>query len=567
MRFNKLLLIIILTLCLISCSKDDTPPPPPPEQLVTNAVLEGLLGQPILIQGENFSLEKLQVFFDLERAQINLISPILIEVVVPRTLKRPNPTLKVINLVTNKDILNTTFMLKAPKITKYSDNQITFNETLVIHGENFDVNEDDVVVYINDEKVQLLRSSFDQIEIYIPFNLKDADLKVKVKTQLQEVMSSGQLSLRAPVIEDVQNDMVWLGGNLNISGSNFNPVEKYGEVLVNGVKSHYTAQNSKLSISVPLGPFSEFQITNITYKTAGLVTSYNVPLDIGNVGVMVDLNPNLISDVVVYNGKGYAFSSDYLNSNDTMHTVEMREFSPETETWTKVEGVDFQGYINGVVFDNSNSLYLYKGSDDNKNELTKLNLDTFTETKINIPFHESLSRATMFSIDGDLFVINGWTYENNQSIVSNKRYRYKSDIDQWEEITSDLFTDTFWQESIYNLNFHKGDLYFSRNTDTGIYRLNADFSVTKMPGTIMLFSYGNSIIGRQTNIVNERMRLYNIFDVSNSIELAFGGTYNSAGWFFVLNDTIYYHKRGWLYDGNVELATYKLKKELLHEIL
>lgn len=565
MSLNKLILIFILTLCLFSCSNDDNAAPP--EQLVTNAELNGILGEKITIEGENFMPNKLQVFFDLEKSQINFLSPELIEITVPRTLKRFNPTLKVINLTTNEDILNETFTLRAPKITGFGENNITFDETLVINGENFDIQEDFVEVYVNDEKAQLIRTNYNQLEVLIPYKITDASLTVKVKSQIQEAISTGQLTLRSPEIKNVTNDIAWLGGNLSISGINFNPVYEFGEVFVNGVKSHFTSQNKSLYIDVPLGPYSDFKITNITYVTAGLTTSFDIDLDIGNVGVMVDLNANLNSEVVVYNNKGYVFTSEKVNSNDDMPTIELHEFSPETEKWVKVENFGFQGYLNAMVFDNDSNIYLYKGIATSVNELTKLNLNTFTETKIDIPFHESLSQSAMFCNDGDLFVLNGMIYENNQSIVSNKKYHYKSDFQQWEEITSNLFNDTVWGKSIERMIFHNGNLYFSRIADNGIYRLNADYSVTLMPGTIMLFSYGTSLIGRRSNIVNERMRLYDIFDVTNGIDLVFGGTYNSAGWFFVINDNIYYHKRGWLYDGKVELATYKLKKELINEIL
>ncbi|KAB1071347.1 hypothetical protein F6U93_01070 [Tamlana haliotis] len=565
MRFNKLLIILMLTLHVFSCSNDDNDTPP--EQLVTKVELNGVLGEKISIQGENFEPNKLQVFFDLEKAQINFLSPELIEVIVPRTLERSNPTIKVINLITNKDILNENFTLRAPKISGFGGNQITFNETLVINGENFDIQKDFVEVYVNDEKAQLIHTNYDQLEVLIPHKITEASLTIKVKSQLQEAISTGLLTLRPPEIQNIINDVAWLRGNLTISGINFNPEYEYGEVFVNGVKSHFSSQNTSLFIDVPLGPYSDFKITNITYSTAGLTTSFDLDVDIENVGVMVDLCPNLNGDVVVYNNKGYIFTSKKVNSNDTMQTIEMLEFSPETEKWTKVESFGFQGYINNVVFDNDSNIYLYKGEGTNGNELTKLNLNTFTETKIDIPFHQSLSHSAIFCNDGDLFVLNGMTYENDQSIVSNKKYRYKSDVQQWEEITSNLFSDTVWKKSVVKKIFHNGNLYFSSSANTSIYRLNADYSVTIMPGTNMLFSYGTSLIGRRSNIVNERMRLYNIFDETNGIDLAFGDTYHSAGRFFVINDNIYYHKSGWLYDGKVELATYKLKKELINEIL
>ena len=88
---------ILLTFILSSCNSEEekityTPP------ILVSYPETGLLGQPISFEIENFTPDKLQVFFDLEEAQVNYVSDTKIMVIVPRTIKRSNPTLKIIDL-------------------------------------------------------------------------------------------------------------------------------------------------------------------------------------------------------------------------------------------------------------------------------------------------------------------------------------------------------------------------------------------------------------------------------------------------------------------------------------
>src|SRR6187402_1941569 len=97
---NIISLFILLTFILNSCTStsDDAKYVPPTLVSFPEA---GLLGQPIKIQIENFQVDKLQVFFDSEKVQVNYVSDNEIMVVVPRTIKTNNPTLKIIDLNEN----------------------------------------------------------------------------------------------------------------------------------------------------------------------------------------------------------------------------------------------------------------------------------------------------------------------------------------------------------------------------------------------------------------------------------------------------------------------------------
>lgn len=203
------ILLISLTFILNSCSSSSEETKYVPPTLV-NFPETGLLGQPLTIQIENFQIDKLQVFFDTEEAQVNYVSDNEITVIVPRTIKTSTPTLKVIDLNENKTILEKTFSLKKPVISSYSSENVTFNETFTINGENFDTLKDFISVTVNNEIATIINTDYNKIEIQIPNKIKTSNLEIKVRAQFQEVTSTLPLHLKSPTIYGINNSAAWI---------------------------------------------------------------------------------------------------------------------------------------------------------------------------------------------------------------------------------------------------------------------------------------------------------------------------------------------------------------------
>lgn len=306
-NINKTIAIsfILLTFILNSCSSEDAKYIPP---TLVSFPETGLLGQPVTIQIENFQVDKLQVFFDLEKAQINYVSDKEIIVIVPRTIKTNNPTLKIIDLNENKTILEKAFSLKKPTINKYSSDSVTFNETFTIYGENFDTSKDFVSVTVNDKTATIVNVAYDKIEIQIPNEITTSELQVKIRAQLQETTSALSLLLKKPVINGIQNSVAWIGSELKVSGQNFNPNFKFGEVAINGIPCYFSSTNNELSVTIPPGPYQDFKITNVTYKTAGLTSSHDFAIPIQNYYIMVAGTEGYSDQTIfVHNNKAYQF--------------------------------------------------------------------------------------------------------------------------------------------------------------------------------------------------------------------------------------------------------------------
>lgn len=296
--------LLFLTFIFSSCSSDSEAS----SSVIIDYPEQGVLGQAITIQ-LNYVPEggNIQVFFDQEETDVNYLSETEISVVVPRSITTNTPQLKIIDLVTNETILNATFSLKTPIINSYSVNEITFNQILSIYGENFDVIEDDIKVYVNNQLADIISANYNEIQLMIPFAISNSNLQIKVVAQRQEVNSNIGLQLSSPVISNVTSPIAWITGQLIVIGSNFNPNDQFGQVFLNGVPCYFTASNTQLSITMPPGPFSDFHVNSITYITAGLTTSYNSNVPIGNDAIMVDYidNTGFQHEIFVHNNMGY----------------------------------------------------------------------------------------------------------------------------------------------------------------------------------------------------------------------------------------------------------------------
>lgn len=559
MKIHSLLFGLFFIMLLSSCSKNEEPVILVPS--VTNYPKSGVLGELIKIDGKNFQPEKIQVFFDEEKAQLHSFSEDGILFFVPITLKRYNPTLKVINLKTNENILEETFLLKKPVIKGFNTSKISFDENLIINGENFDDNSNFIEVYVNNEKAKIIRADYTKLEIQIPYKINTSSLDIQVKAQLQETAINKQVSLRKPVIETVKNSTIRLRNTLEISGKYFNPRKEYGEIYINDIKSHFTIFNSNIRITVPQGPYKEFKISKITYKTADLETNFTTNVKILDNGILVDyFDQGHFGNFVTYNNKAYAFSSQKVHSSDNNPTVELFEFTETEEKWKKINGIKFRGYIKEMIYDNNHSIYLFITTKLNFSELFKIDLTDFSVEKIATPFDASLRDARMFHFKDHLYVLYGATYINNQTVKTTKNYKYAPAEKKWTVLDSTLFTDSLWKNTFFESKYHKNILY--TRIGNSIYRLEDNLTLTHIKGGMFLFSYQNTLLCRTAT----SGAVFYVFDALNPAKDV-SIQWNSGGFFFALNNNIYFHDKAANYNGNVLQGTFRLKKELLHEIL
>lgn len=556
---------ILLTFILSSCSSEDAKYIPP---TLVSFPETGLLGQPVKIQIENFQVDKLQVFFDLEKAQVNYISDKEIMVMVPRTIKTNNPTLKIIDLNENKTILEKAFSLKKPVIRSYNSDNVNFNETFIINGENFDILKDFVSVTVNDKIATIINVAYDKIEIQIPNEITTPELQVKVRTQLQETTSTLPLHLKKPVITGIQNSVAWIGTELKVYGQNFNPNFKFGEVYINGILCYFSSTNNELSVSIPPGPYQDFKITNVTYKTAGFSYSYDCDIPIRNDALMVDYmdSGNITHTIFECNGKAYAFQSVEEGVYDFDYDYKLLEFSPITEKWTELSTFKYKGYLADVVYDGNNTVYLYKKSQAKQEfSLTKLNLNTFEEVAINLPFGNKIFNPILFAYRDNLYMLSGLNIIDSNVTVRNQKYKYSDSTNSWSVLPDSAFSSLPLVSSSgtgkCQYLFSGNDIYISIFSNfRSTYKITPDLNVTEYRLYSFCFDYANAIIGKQ---INYNDYLFNInTNVSKPID-----NYSLFGYsesFFTLNKEIYYLRNSWTGYYQNKIYTQKLRKEILN---
>lgn len=562
------LILILLTFILNSCSSEEPKYVPP---TLVNFPETGLLGQSIVIEVENVEIGKLQVFFDSEEAQVNYVSDKEIMVIVPRTIKTNTPTLKVIDLNENKTILNKTFSLKKPVISTYSKDKITFNETFTIYGENFDILKDFITVSVNNENATIVNVAYNKIEIQIPTKIKTANLEIKVKAQLQEVTSTLPLLLESPMISGINNSSAWLGSQLIVFGKNFNPNLEFGEVFIDDIPCFFTASNNKLSIDIPPGPYKDFKITNVTYKTAELTSSFDCTVPILNDVIMVDYTnrgviPNSVDiphTIFERNNKAYAFKTVKNDIYGYNGDYTLLEFSPITEKWTELPNFHYSGVIADAVYDGKDAVYLYKKSTVTEEfTLTKLDLNTYKEVELDLPYGNKIYNPILFAYQDNLYMLSGLNITNTSVTTRTQKYKYSASTHSWSELPSSTFSNL---PLVSNGGSGKCKYLFQGNNIYITYNLNRSFKITpnltatEYPN--FLFKYSNNIFA---------LSGYNYLYNTNTNKYMPLDSYNYFGYselFFTLNNEIYYLRGSSTVYFQNTFFTQKLRKEILNGIL
>ncbi|MCF6133169.1 IPT/TIG domain-containing protein [Flavobacterium wongokense] len=562
-QFLRIIRLVFLfgILMLQSCSTDDG--------MATTVVTypeTGLLGKEVTIELNYVHFGDLQVFFDLEEAQVTYVSHTEIKAVIPRTITNHTPRLKIIDLVTNETILDETISLKTPVINGYSQNQVSYNTVFSIYGENFDELSNDVKVYANNQPAQIISTNYNEIQVMLPTNITSSNIQIKVNAQRQDVVSTIGLQLRNPVISAVASPTAWIRGQLVVTGDNFNPNYEYGEVWVNGVQCYFSASTNQLSIDMPPGPFSDFQVTNITYKTAGLTANFNTNVPIGNDAIMVDHSAAAFNKIFVHNNKAYAlttFSSSPFGGNAD---YVLMEFSPVTEKWTQLSSFSYNGRIDDAVYDGSNSLYIYKASSTGTFALTKLDMNSFAQSSITLPDNK-IRWPILFAYDSHLYLLSGLDDHNGTVVTSRtEKYSYSEATNSWTLLSSSAFpgmplVDPQGSGSCQYLH-HGNNIYLSYGINFKTYKITPSLGVTEYNYSLMC-GYQNAVIGRYGNLTSPY--LYNI-----ATNASMNPQQDLIGWsgsFFTINNQVYYIKNSWTEYYQNTYYTQKLRSSILNGLL
>ncbi len=513
-----------------------------------------LLNEEIVINGQNFEKGKLQVFFDNEESDVNYITNKKIKVIVPRTIKRFNPTVRIIDLNTNENVLEQTFLLKTPIITGYDKSEISFQQVLTIKGDNFDQNRDFIKVFVSGYEADVVTANYNEIQIYIPNSLDKSNLDVKIKAQLQEVIATQSLKLAKPSISTNDLGDFWVGDELVLEGSGFNPSGQFSSLLVDGKEcTIFSGVTHTIRSNYPEGPYKDFFINQIVYKMADHEIKLTGNWEIKNNAIVVDYDPGYANyQTVVYNNKAYAFFRNRENSIN--NSVALYEFLPSTQKWIEVPNSRFFGFIDNVIYNNNGVIYVQKNINETTRVLSKINLDTLIEQKIILPYLDNRQSVFMLHFQETLYMLHGKTIVNNNALDVLNSYQYDEVTQTWSVVVNELMLNhfKFRQTGHWSGFLHKESLYM--NFDNNSHRLNPDLTFDTLGNDIYMV-YKDKLI--TSGSPRGGFKDFEGGFLANIVEHNLGFAYE-LGDFFLLNNEIYFKKN---------IATYKLKKTIMDEIL
>lgn len=547
----------------VSCSADD-PANTLPLPTLENFPDSGLLGQSIEVEIDSSLIEQVIVTFDSNVVSVVPIFDNKISVRVPRTITRYNPTLTIVNQNTNDTLLNKTFTLKKPEISGYSAEEVTFGESFKILGANFDIRPEFVTVLVNDLPANVISATHNEIEVQLPEAISTSELEIKVKAQHQETVSTLPLQLKSPIITQIESPAAWINGQFVVNGQHFNPNSEFGEVFVNGIKCYFTSSLNQLHIDIPPGPYKDFKITNVTYTTAGLSHSFDCDVPIGNDRIMVDYSENAVFEHTIFefNGKAYAFKYNLNVMNPSAaRNYKLLAFSPGTEKWTET-GFTFTGMIADAVFDGNQSVYMYKYNNEGEGfVLTKLNLHTFQETALALPYHKIIA-PILFAYQDNLYLLSGLNNIEGNVTVREQKYKYVASTNSWSELPSSAFADLPLGSGKCNYLFHGNNIFISYGISNRSFKITPSLSVSEY-NNVISFEYQNKVIGRHINYSNY---LYNII-TGAAVPILQDNMFDYGNLFFTVNNEIYYMQRSWTVYYQNTYYTQRLRKEILNGLL
>jgi hypothetical protein len=569
-RLSKLAFSLVVIISIIGCENGENEADR--SQTISIAQQKGLLGQNILIEGANFEQGKIRVLFDEQVSSVQVINPELVSARVPRTIERYNPQLKVIDLNDNTVLLNSNFALETPEILGYSTSEITFDEELIITGDYFDVDEDFIDVKINGVSAEILETSQESIVVNIPYSIEDSTLEVIVAAQLQETASTINLTLKAPELlayEEADGVYLNLTPDFLVNGANFNPDPEHGEVIVDGIICDFTATPTQLQINLPFGPYQEFEINEVLYKTAGYTTTLVETIPILNDRIMVDYTEdNIRHSDFIHNGDTYKFFSSNMSSDNASESYTLKKFDLIEKKWVEPSNAyTYQGLLDDAVYDGSQYLYLYKRitTGPTTYALSKLDLDTLVEVDISMPFDNNVTTPVLFAYQDMLYFISGVRLFDGVPVQVTDRYSYNPNTQTWTTLPASMFSEIpslpTWYSVSGKLSYLHYDqkLYITNGTIEGTLQINPDLSIVNHNYRHVL-GYNGVLFGLATN-TNHEDRIYNINTGQNQ-------TIHNVSFardFFISNNEIYFFANSISPNYPGALFSLRLRESLLDD--
>lgn len=399
------------------------------------------LADSVYIYGKYFSKRYISVSFGSVVASANVLNDSVLMTYVPGDLTEVAPVVKV-NYDTSTKIVSNTFSLYKPVIKKFTSD-VSFNGTVTIAGEHFDLDTTRMSIYFDQVRATILSADRNQIKVRVPEDLEKIKSTLIVNAQKQRITSETTFDLLMPTLDVVPSSgKAWQ--EVTLKGKHFHPQLYKNQVFFEGVEAELlSGDTSTLHVKVPMGPFPR-RAAKVKLKLLDGEVSYKTDFKLNDVWVMVSRNfPGDRESLDVRSIEGNVFASTFGNSYGD-HKMYLHKWNNSNYSWTNVTNTNISGSIVAL----KDKLY-YCRSAEGTSQLKEYDYKTNTWTELpEPPKFEERYLATAFAAGNYIYLLFSQPW--GQTELTFPMHRYNILTKTWEEMAgmpSDLYGASEWNRA------------------------------------------------------------------------------------------------------------------------
>ncbi|MGL1888200.1 MAG: IPT/TIG domain-containing protein [Reichenbachiella sp.] len=346
---------------------------------------------------------------------------------------------------------------KTPEVLSYSPKE-GFDGTLVkLEGKNFSLRNENISIFVENTKVDIIRSSEDSLVFKIPQSAFVGNAELRIEVGDQEVRIGNGFKIFGPEIDIISKTEGYSGDMITIEGSYFT---QNGEtkLFFNDYEAEIVEIDSnQITAIVPI-PSHNLLADNY----AEIIISSGAKRAVYSPSFKIEKSWRLKSATPF--SWGYAYKS--FTYNDFGYILELNDkklysYNPTTDEWQS--GSTFPGNRDGnnLFIVNENKLLKMSGSNysGTVNFIWEYDFDSqiWTQQK-GLPF--SFEYATYFNLDGKAFIVTNfgevWSYEFSSKIFT--RQNDFPETSDWSGFSfaftddDDIFLITYGANWQYDMN-------------------------------------------------------------------------------------------------------------------
>jgi N-acetylneuraminic acid mutarotase len=390
-------------------------------------------GDTIQIIGKNFTTRKdrVSVQFDDMLSNIVAASSDTILCVVPVTLSSTSLSVKV--RIGNESSVGTSFSLLKPEIVNFTPESATYQDLLIIKGNNFHSNLTSNKVRFGEVTAEVVKATSSSLTVRVPVDIVASPATISVQVDSQRVYAEHEFRLLPMSVSGIWPTLERIGNIVTISGSNFNPSAASNDVFFGANKADVVeGSKTQLKVRVPNGIYDDHIVT-VTVKVSGIEQQGPDLFTIENAWIRkADIYAGKYgrwgAQGFVIDGTGYAGLGAGAGVSSAYQ--DFYKFDNQNNSWTRV--ADFGGgkrywtasfVIDGFAYVGTGSQTM---SGEGSNDFYKYDPSNDTWTRVADFPGNPVTRAIGFSVNGKGYLCtpttenNFWEYDPTDDVWKEK---------------------------------------------------------------------------------------------------------------------------------------------------